>query len=144
MCTFWSWDLICSKLPREGERTGDKNLALICHLCCGMLHSLKWSILWLCIELCLGWLLNENYYFIMSIINGNALCGCVQSINWLMEPKTLQGALQVHLMSLSAKFFYMSALDEKNTRLFRAPISQALYTIMSKTESSNLKLILLY
>lgn len=107
-----------------------------------MLHSLKWNIICLCIELYLGWLLNENYYSIIAARNGNATYGCVQSINQLMELKTLQRPLQTHPMSFSARFYTLvSALDARRIRLYRTTVNQALYTVCADKEYSELKLI---
>lgn len=105
-------------------------LAPMCHFSCAMLHLLKWNIMCLCVELYLGWLLNENYNSIIAIRNGSAACGCVQSINWLMEPKTLQRPLQIHPMPLSGRFYTLiSALDASSIRLYRTTITQALCTL---------------
>lgn len=121
-------------------------LALIYHLSCGMLHLLKWNIICLCIELYLGWLLNENYYSIIAIRNGSAANGCVQSINLLLEPQTLQRPLQIHSMALSARFYTLiSALEARGIRLCRTTINHPLYTVCASTKNiPSLNLFLMY
>lgn len=117
---------------------------LIYHLSCGMLHLLKWNIICLCIELYLGWLLNENYYSIIAIRNGSTAYGCVQSIKWLMEPKTLQRPLQIHSMARSPRFYTLiSALEATGIRLCRTTINQALYTVCASTDEEYSKLQLI-
>lgn len=136
--------LICGKLLCEGKQrvwAGVFFLALIYHLSCGMLHLLKWNIICLCIELYLGWLLNENYYSIIAIRNGSAAYGCVQSIKWLMEPQTLQRPLQIHSMALLARFYTLiSALQARGIRFCRTTINQPLYTVCASTDKEYSKL----
>lgn len=139
--------LICSKLLCEGKNRVRAGVfsAPIYHLSWGMLHLLKWNIICLCIELYLGWLLNENYYCIIAIRNGSAAYGCVQSIKWLKEPKTLQRPLQIHSMALPARFYTLiSALEALGSI---EPLLISLHTLFVPAETKNilsLNLFLMY
>jgi len=85
----------------------------------------------------------KNYYSIIAVRNGSAAYGCAQSINWLMEPKTLQRPLQIHPMALSAGFYTLiSALAASSMRPYRTTINQASYTVRANKdiEFSELKL----
>lgn len=138
---------MASFVVKDNSMSGGFFLAPVYHLSCGMLHLLKWNIICLCIELYLGWLLNENYYSIIAIRNGSAAYGCVQSINWLREPKTLQRPLQIHSMALSARFYTLiSALEARGIRLYGTTINQPLYTLCASKdkEYSSLNLFLMY